>query len=43
MFDFAGTAIAMGNGTELVKSHATYVTDSNDDEGIAHAIAKFFI
>lgn len=38
MFDFAGTAVAMGNGSDLAKSHADYVTSSNDEDGIAAAL-----
>jgi len=41
MFNFAGTAIAMGNASELVKNHANYIADDNDSGGIAESIAKF--
>lgn len=41
MFKFAGHAIAMGNGSELAKSYATFVTDTNDNDGIAKALEKF--
>jgi len=41
MFDFAGTAVAMGNGSDLAKSHATHVTDTNDNDGIAKALDKY--
>lgn len=41
MFDFAGTAICMGNGSDLAKAHADYVTDTNDNDGIAKALDKF--
>lgn len=41
MFNFAGTAVAMGNGTDEAKSHANYVTGANDDGGLADAIEKF--
>ncbi|WP_048000984.1 Cof-type HAD-IIB family hydrolase [Lactiplantibacillus herbarum] len=40
MFDFAGTAVAMGNGSEVAKSHADYVTGTNDEGGVADAIRK---
>ncbi|WP_127850084.1 Cof-type HAD-IIB family hydrolase [Lacticaseibacillus hulanensis] len=43
MFDFAGTAVAMGNGSDLAKAHATMVTTSNDEDGIAVALAKLGI
>jgi HAD-superfamily hydrolase, subfamily IIB len=40
MFKFAGTAVAMGNGSDLAKSYADYVTDTNDNDGIAKILAK---
>ncbi|MQS98579.1 Cof-type HAD-IIB family hydrolase [Companilactobacillus halodurans] len=40
MLDFAKHAIAMGNGSDLAKSHANYVTDTNDNDGIAKALNK---
>lgn len=40
MFNFAGTAVAMGNGSDLAKSHADYVTDTNDNDGIAKILTK---
>lgn len=41
MFAFAGTSVAMGNGNDLVKQAADYVTSSNDEGGIAQALEKF--
>lgn len=41
MFEFVGTAVAMGNGSDLAKAHADYVTDTNDNDGIAKALDKF--
>ena len=38
---FAGTSVAMGNGNDLVKQAADYVTSSNDEDGIAQALEKF--
>jgi Cof subfamily protein (haloacid dehalogenase superfamily) len=38
MFERAGTAIAMGQAPEPVKAKATYVSSSNDEDGVAHAI-----
>lgn len=43
MFDFAGIAIAMGNCSELAKDHATYITSTNDADGIAEAVRKFVL
>lgn len=40
MFSFAGTAVAMGNGSEIAKGHADYVTGTNDAGGLADAIRK---
>ncbi len=41
MFKFAGTAVCMGNGSDLAKENADYVTDTNDNDGIAKALDKF--
>ena len=41
MFDFAGTAVCMGNGSAEAKKHADYVATSNDDDGISNAFKKF--
>ena len=41
MFDIVGTAVAMGNGSQEAKDHADYITDSNDNDGIAKALDKF--
>lgn len=41
MFAFAATSVAMGNGNDLVKQAADYVTSSNDEDGIAQALEKF--
>lgn len=38
MFALAGTAVAMGNASETVKSAATHVTKTNDEDGVAAAI-----
>lgn len=41
MIEYAGLGIAMGNASERVKEKADYITDSNDNEGVAKAIYKF--
>lgn len=41
MFKVVGTAIAMGNGLEIAKNAADFVTSSNDEDGIAKAYRKF--
>ena len=38
MFERAGIAIAMGQAPEAVKAKAGYVSTSNDEDGVAHAI-----
>jgi Cof subfamily protein (haloacid dehalogenase superfamily) len=38
MFAKSGLSVAMGNASDDVKRHATYVTASNEDEGFATAI-----
>lgn len=43
MFDRAGVRIAMGNASDQVKSRADYVSTSNDDSGVAHAIENFVL
>lgn len=41
MIEVAGVGVAMENGEEEVKKLATYVTLSNEEDGVAHAIEKF--
>jgi Cof subfamily protein (haloacid dehalogenase superfamily) len=43
MFAQSGISIAMGNAVDEVKSSATYVTTSNDDEGFANAVQKYIL
>jgi hydroxymethylpyrimidine pyrophosphatase-like HAD family hydrolase len=43
MFRESGLSIAMGNASDEVKSQATAVTDSNQDEGFAKAVWKFIL
>src|SRR6202012_3369425 len=43
MFKKSGMSIAMGNASDEVKSQATEVTDSNQDEGFAKAVRKFIL
>jgi hydroxymethylpyrimidine pyrophosphatase-like HAD family hydrolase len=33
----------MGNASDEVKSHASAVTDSNENEGFAKAVRKFIL
>jgi Cof subfamily protein (haloacid dehalogenase superfamily) len=43
MFRKSGFSIAMGNASDEVKSQASAVTDSNQDEGFAKAVRKFIL
>ncbi|CCI87410.1 Cof-type HAD-IIB family hydrolase [Lactobacillus gigeriorum] len=40
MFEFAKTAVCMANGSDEAKAKATYLADSNDNDGISKALAK---
>lgn len=43
MLIFAGFSFAMGNGTDECKAAAKYITKSNGEDGVAHAIQKFIL
>ena len=43
MIEYAGLGIAMGNASDSVKQKADYITDSNDNEGVANALNKFIL
>ena len=43
MLKTAGIAIAMGNGEEPVKEMADFVTLTNDENGVAHAIREYVL
>ncbi|MGL4282527.1 MAG: HAD-IIB family hydrolase [Eubacterium aggregans] len=43
MLKYAGLAVAMGNGGELVKQVSDYVTTTNDDGGVALALDRFIL
>jgi len=42
MIEFAGVGVAMGNAPEEIKRVADFVTDTNNDDGVAKALAHFF-
>ena len=42
-FEQAGLAIAMGNGQPATKAAADFVTDSNEEDGFAHAIERIIL
>lgn len=41
MIEFAGLGVAVGNAWGGTKDHADYVTGTNDEDGVAHAIERF--
>lgn len=43
MIEYAGIGIAMGNAPQIVKEAADYVTNSNDEDGLAIALEKFIL
>ncbi|WP_225046649.1 Cof-type HAD-IIB family hydrolase [Lacticaseibacillus kribbianus] len=43
MFKLVGLAVCMQNGSGEAKAHADVVTASNDDDGIAQAIARYVL
>ena len=42
MIQFAGLGVAMGNAQEPVKKVADYITFSNEEDGVAVVVDKFF-
>ena len=40
MIQFAGQGVAMANAVDEVKSIANFVTTSNEEDGIAHALEQ---
>ena len=43
MIVYAGMGVAMANAFDEVKKAANYITDSNEDDGVAKAIEKFVL
>lgn len=43
MIEYAGTGVAMGNAIESVKQIAQFVTKTNREDGVAHAIEKWVL
>ncbi|WP_040363585.1 Cof-type HAD-IIB family hydrolase [Coprothermobacter platensis] len=41
MFDVVGFSVAMANADDYTKSKASFITTSNEDFGVLHAIKKF--
>lgn len=42
MIQYAGMGVAMANAKPIIKDVANYITLSNDEDGIAHVIHKFW-
>ena len=40
LFQMAGTSVAMGNASAKLKKVATFVTDTNDEDGVGRALEK---
>lgn len=43
LFQMCGFPIAMGNGIEELKAYAKYITESNDNDGVAVALERFVL
>lgn len=43
MIEYAGLGVAMGNSEEEIKKIADFITDSNDEDGVAKVIEKFIL
>ena len=43
MINFAGIGVAMGNGLDILKEAADYITDTNDNSGVAKAVEKLVL
>jgi len=41
MIKYAGLGVAMKNALPEIKSHADYITKTNEENGVAYAINKF--
>ena len=43
MIEYAGLGVAMGNAFEEIKKVANYITDTNENDGVAKVIEKFVL
>lgn len=43
MIEYAGLGVVMENGSQGVKDIAKFVTKSNQEDGVAHAVEKFVL
>lgn len=43
MIEYVGLGVAMANGSQQIKEAAQYVTLTNEEDGVAHAVEKFVL
>lgn len=43
MIIYAGIGVAMENAVPIIKEHADYITDTNENDGVAKAVEKFVL
>ncbi|SUB14179.1 Phosphatase YidA [Pantoea agglomerans] len=43
MIEYAGTGVAMGNAIDSVKKIAQFITKTNMEDGVAHAIEELVL
>lgn len=43
MIDYAGLGVAMENAQDILKERADYITDTNDNDGVAQVVEKFIL
>lgn len=43
MIEYAGLGVVMANAKDAIKEKADFITLSNDEDGVAHVIDKFFL
>lgn len=43
MIEYAGLGVAMGNGEEILKHRADYITTDNNSDGVAEVIERFVL
>lgn len=43
MFEYAGTRVAMGNAVDTIKEMATFITTTNDEDGVGVAVEKLVL
>ena len=43
MLEEAGLSVVMGNAPDFIKEYGDYITDTNENYGVAKAIEKFIL